>query len=151
MDLGSKWSSKLMKKIFAFILSAGLIAAIGTSSISCAPTETPQGYDGKLLSAPSTISLTPTDSLNTAGIALACGCPFEPLVITGYGGDTTNIRFSCADTAASINEHSLQAEIYPSKLVAHDTVTAWIAISYNDTKTPFGTMLYDTISATASY
>jgi hypothetical protein len=141
-----------MKKIFAFILSAGLIAAVGTISISCAPSASPETYDNRLLSAPSSLTLTPTDSLQTSGIALFCGCTFQPLVITGYGGDTTNIRFSFQEVlTALINEHTLQAEIYPSSLQGHAADSAWIALSYNDSSTPLGTMLYDTIRVYASY
>jgi hypothetical protein len=143
---------KIMKKTFAFILSAGLIAAIGTISISCAPTAPQTTYDNRLLTAPSTLSLTATDSLNTAGIALACGCSFEPLVITGYGGDTSGIRFSFTEPlTADTNEHTLQAEIYPTVSKNKVPDSAWIAVEYNDSSTPFGTMLYDTIRVYASY
>jgi len=141
-----------MKKTFSFILSAGMIAAIGTISISCAPTAQPDTYNNRLLTAPSSLSLTATDSMNTAGIALACGCSFEPLVITGYGGDTAGIRFSFTEPVTTdTNEHYIQAEIYPSISNNHVPDSAWIALEYNDTNTPFGTMLYDTIRVYASY
>ena len=73
-------------------------------------------------------------------------------MVTSYGGDTANIHFNFNEPlTASITNHTLQATFHPLLLKGHGSETAWIMLSYNNTKTPYGTMLYDTIGAIATY
>ena len=147
-----------MKKLVILALFAAIAAVVGTSCNSCAPTEPAVPDTTKLLSAPSSVTLTWTstskvDSSSTVSVGLNCGCPFAYTVI-GYGGDTSVIHFNISDFADTMTTHSLPTTIYPSKLpVGPDTTTAWIALMTWDERTPTnpGTQLFDTIRVTAIY
>jgi hypothetical protein len=139
-----------MKKIFVLSLSAGLIVGFSASLNSCSSSE--EIVPLQLLSAPSILNLSRSDSSQESEVALNCGCNFAPLLITGYGGDTTDIRFSFDDKLDSlIQEHTIQAAISPSKLKSSGSQSAWIAVSWNDSASPIGTILFDTIRVTANY
>jgi hypothetical protein len=141
-----------MKKIFAFILSAGLIAAIGTISNSCAPSPPMDGNDLYLAGSAQTLNLTRTDSALMSYILVqGCTCTFGPLIITGYGGDTSKIHFNFLDSLDwMIRPHTLQATIFPSAIKNSGSDSAWIELFYKD-QSAAGASLYDTIRAYASY
>ena|ERR1700733_4887364 len=139
-----------MKKIFALILSACLLAAIGTISNSCAPSETPEVDTTRLVSSPSSLSLTAGDSAGAASVFLTCGCNYEPLVVTGYG-DTSVIHFSYGDTSltTSIQSHPVYVNIHPS-VNSHDTSNSWVSLAYQD-ESAGGSLLLDTVFVSAKY
>jgi hypothetical protein len=147
-----------MKKIISLVLFAALVAAIGASTNSCSPTAPNETDTTRLVSAPSTISLTwlstsKLDSSSSALVKLTCGCPYAYSVIS-YGGDTSVIHFNVSDFADTISTHTVSATIYPSSLpVGPDTVDASVIIMTWDDKTQSnpGTPLYDTVRATAIY
>jgi hypothetical protein len=147
-----------MKKIISLVLFAAFVAAIGVGTNSCSPTAPNQTDTTRLVSSPSSISLTwfstsKLDSSSSASVSLTCGCPYAYSIIS-YGGDTSVIHFNVSDFADTISTHTVSATIYPSSLpVGPDTVAASVILMTWDDKTQSnpGTELFDTIRATAIY
>ncbi len=147
-----------MKKIISLVLFAALVAAIGASTNSCSPTAPNETDTTRLVSTPSSISLTwlstsKLDSSGSASVSLTCGCAYVYSIIS-YSGDTNAIHFNVSDSAQSVSTHTVSATIYPSSLpVGPDTVAASVIIMTWDDKTQSsaGTPLYDTVRATAIY
>jgi hypothetical protein len=147
-----------MKNLVILTFLAIMAAAVGTSCNSCAPTAPTEPDTTRMLSAPSSVTLTWTttskvDSTSTVVVGLNCGCPFAYTVI-GYGGDTSVIHFNVSDFADTMTTHSLPITIYPSLLpIGPVTTTAWIALMTWNQRTPTnpGTQLFDTIRVTAIY
>jgi hypothetical protein len=149
-----------MKKI----ISLALIAAIGFGANSCSPTEPTAIQPVKLISDPSSDTLTRSDSSNTVALVLNCGCPFGsddtisrypvstvagPLFVSGYG-DTNIIHFSFKEPlTTTTGVHTIIASIEPTTLKSSGSSSSWIAfyvLPSADT-----TPLYDTIRSTAIY
>src|ERR1700733_12154996 len=120
-----------MKKLFSVLLFFCLIAVIGASLYSCSQTTT--GITVQLLSAPSSLSLTRTDSSQLSEVGLSCGCNFDSLVATGYVGATDVIHFSFKDAiTANPTVHGISATIFPSNLKSPGSDSAWIALFYRE-------------------
>jgi hypothetical protein len=152
-----------IKKIITVVFFAVLAAAIGSSTNSCAPTEPLQIDTTRLVSAPSSDTLTRADSLQSVALNLTCGCPFGPpdtiskndpvtiagpLIVTGYG-DTGVIHFSFNEPlTTSVVYHTIYSTIDPTALKSAGSSSSWIAFYYlhNGVK-----QLYDTIRVTANY
>ena len=142
----------VMKKIFVFALSVGLISGIGGCSSLFPPTQPPETNVLELTGSISSLNLTRTDSSQESDIAVeGCTCTFGPLIVTAYGGDTSDIHFSFIEPLTDvIRPHTLQAEIFPSVLKNSGIDSAWVAILYYD-QSAGGGVLYDTIRAYANY
>ena len=138
-----------MKKIISLAFFAALVAAIGTGTNSCSPTQPLEVDTTKLISAPSSAILTRPDSTASFSVALTCGCNFEPLVVTGYG-DTSKITFRFKEplNTQGINIHTIIATFNPSTIVGTGSDTTWIALYYLHNSTY---NLYDTIRVIANY
>jgi hypothetical protein len=146
---------KTMKKIISLAFSTALFAALVMGFNGCAPTAAPEQDTTVIQSAPSSLSLTRTDSLQSSSISLSCGCKFGPfyvssgpLKVIGYG-DTSVIHFFFADSIDSLAyNHTLVATIVPSALTSSGSSTSWIALYFDDLgQYP----LYDTVRVTATY
>ncbi len=147
-----------MKKIVFLAIFATLVAAIGTGTNSCAPTSPLVPDTTKLVSAPSSATITwvgtsKVDSVAGFSVGLTCGCPFAYTVVS-YGDDTSVIHFNVGDGPDSLTTHTVTANIYPSQLPAGpDTVSAWVVLMtwHDRTSSSTGIQLFDTIRVTAIY
>ena|ERR1017187_623823 len=101
-----------MKEKFAFLLSSGLAAAVGTIWNSWAPTQTLEGDTTRLTVTPSSLILARSDSLQESSVTISCPCCFAPLVTTRYGWDTSIIHFSFKEARTdTISLHTVTVRI----------------------------------------
>jgi hypothetical protein len=127
-----------MNKFFSIVS----VVIIGLYFSGCAPTP-PEPTKNSLYHTPTSQTLTKTDSTRTTSAVLVCGCPF-PLVIDGYGGDTSYIHYSIPTAADTLSAHTITVTAKPYGLVAA-TYTSWIAIATPDPNVKF---LRDTLRDT---
>jgi hypothetical protein len=139
----------LMKKLVIIAFFALIAAVVGANCNSCAPTSPNEVDTTKLISAPSSATLTRSDSTASFSVSLTCGCNFGPLIVTGYG-DTSKIHFRFNEplTDATINIHTIIASIFPTSITGSGSDTSWIALYYLHNSTYH---LYDTIRVIANY
>ena len=138
-----------MKKLVILALFTMIAAVVGANCNSCAPTSPNEVDTTKLISAPSSATLTRTDSTASFSVGLTCGCNFGPLVVTGYG-DTSKIHFRFNEplTDATVNIHTIIASISPTSIVGSGSDTSWIALYYLHNSIY---KLYDTIEVIVNY
>ncbi len=143
----------MLSNIRHISLLCGLLLLGGVTSESCAPTAPPDNGIVSLVSTPSSLALTRTDSSQGSSTGLTCGCGFF-LSVLGYGGDTSVIHFSFGERRDTlITIHNVIATFNPSRLAGTGSDSAWIALyTPNDsTQTNPGTPLYDTLRVKATY
>lgn len=127
-----------MNKFFSIVS----VVTIGLYFSGCAPTP-PEPATNALHHSPANETLTKTDSVRQTSAALVCGCPF-PLVIEGYGGDTSYIHYSIPTAADTLSAHTITITAKPYGL-APGTYTSWMAIATPDPNVKF---LRDTLRDT---
>ena len=144
----------MTSKILRLFLLAGMLSFSVLMADSCAPTAPKETGTTSLVSTPSSLTLTRTDSSQSSVTGLTCGCSYL-LSVTGYGGDTNVIHFSFAERRDTlITLHTVIVTIHPSTLVGSGKDSAWIALyTPNDSINPAtrGTPLYDTLRVNATY